>query len=150
MNKTKRWLAAAVLVGSILPAHAGDRERAAVGSLLGGVIGAAVGNNVSGQEGAVVGAVLGASVGSYIAVRDDDRRQFGDQRQFRDDRRQHGVQRSYRDDRRNPRHVSYGPPPHAPAHGWRAQQRDRGWNDDRDYRGGRDDRRRGDRRGWDD
>lgn len=150
MNKTSLLMAAAVLLGAS-SAYAGDRERAAVGSLLGGVIGAAVGSNVSGQDGAVVGAVLGASAGSYIAIGDDDRRDYADERYYRDDRRQYGDQRYYRDDRRNPRHTSFGPPSHAPAHGWRAQQRDRGWiSDDRYYRGDKDERRRRDRREWDD
>lgn len=146
MNKISLLLAATVVLGASLPAHAGDRERAAVGSLLGGVIGAAVGGNVNGQDGAVVGAVLGATAGSYIAVRDDDRRHYGDDRYYRDYR--YGG-----DARRRPDVVHYGPPPHAPAHGWRARNGDTRWQTydrDRHYRRVKDERRDWDRRDWDD
>jgi uncharacterized protein YcfJ len=149
MNKTPWLLAAIVTVGARLPVHAGDRERAAVGSLLGGVIGAAVGGNVSGQDGAVVGAVIGATAGSYIAVRDDDRRRYDDRRYYRDDR--------YYDHRRKPQQVYYVAPPHGHAYGhrWKGHDKDRGWDrhwkgHDKDRRGWKDDDRRWDRRKWDD
>ncbi|MFC4251755.1 hypothetical protein [Sinimarinibacterium flocculans] len=121
------WTCVAVLgLGLAAPASADDKT---IGAVIGGTAGGAVGYQLGGEGGAAIGAILGAVIGAEVA--DDDRGHSHDSRYRRyDDRRYHDVRR--------------GPPPHAPAWGYRAPTRVVYVDDDRRWRG--DDRHRRDER----
>jgi hypothetical protein len=106
---TMKAIQATLLVVSLLapPAlFASQTTDAMIGGGLGGAVGAAIGSELGGREGAILGGGLGGAAGVAVTTKDSDREVIHVNEQVNDYHQYYEGKRG-------------GPPPWAPAHGYR-------------------------------